>query len=393
MVGLRAFAENLTKTLASFFREIFSSLLQSHPHMPKPIFISHAEVDKEFVDHFLDTLLMRGLNLSTNDIFCTSLPGAGIKTGRNFFEYIKEEVKGCKVIILVLTPQYMESPFCLAEAGASWVLEDSESCHVIPVVVPPLKFSELKATLAVTQGENIESEEDLDDIRDSLEEAGVLVNDPKTAAWTVAKKKFQNGLTEALDSMSPPKKIPLEKVVELEDSNAEFLKQSEQDGQTIKTLRSQIAELEKCKDKSEVLAIKAKHTGTLEQFQKLREGLRNTLASEGQFVLNLLYYGFNNLPLRIPPAGSSDHDEFWDDFYAAKEKSLVFEEPSDGVSMEHPRLKAPSKALHQISDFLEEYDSEISDWVEENWECTVAMDDKEFWDRLTKGNSMLPRRR
>lgn len=361
--------------------------------MPKPIFISHAEADRKFVDHFFDTLLGRGLNLSTNDVFCTSLPGAGIKTGQNFFEYIKKEVKGCKVIILILTPQYMESPFCLAEAGASWVLEDSESCRVLPVVVPPLKFSDLEATLAITQAESIEREEDLDDIRDALEEAGVLKNDPKSASWTVAKKKFDSGLAAVLDGMVLPTKIDPKKYNELEAANLEFLKQSEEDKVRIEQLKAHVEELGNCENWSDALAVKSEYSNALEVFQELIEELKKSLVDYRGFELELLYYGFTKSQIPTPQMGSSDSDSFWDDFHSAHENKLVSDDPSEGVNIEHPRLKKPLSVISKISDFVENNKDDIREFVEENWECTVDVSDRVFWNQITGGNTIMPRPR
>lgn len=361
--------------------------------MPKSIFISHAAADKDLVEHFFDTLLNRGLNLSTKDVFCTSLAGAGIKTGQSFFNYIRDEVKGCKVIILILTPQYLESPFCLAESGAAWVLEDTVSCRIIPIVVPPLKFSDLKATLSVMHAENIEKEEDLDDVRDALAEAGVLQNDPKIASWTVAKQKFSSGLPAALESMVPPIKIDPRKFSELEEANQEFLNQSEEDQSKIEKLEAQIEELEKCKDAVEVSVVKAKNNGVLEQFEELIGKLKSNLADHRQFTIDLLYYGFNDLEIRVPPAGYSNTEEFWESYRSASESSFVFEHPSEGVNLNHPKLKASVRTLNAISDLIRNHGSEIEEIIEDRWECPLSMHDKDFWHHITGGDSILPRPR
>ncbi|MEP2777270.1 MAG: toll/interleukin-1 receptor domain-containing protein [Luteolibacter sp.] len=361
--------------------------------MTKPVFISHAEADKPLVDHFVTTLLVPGLNLTTLDYFCTSLPGAGNRTGKSFHEYIKNEIKGCRVIVLILTSQYLESPFCLAEAGAAWVLENDDSCQVIPVVVPPLKFSELKATLAIMQAEKIDEDEDLDDVRDALSEAGVLKNDPKTAQWSAAKLKFQKGLPAVLEEMVPPTKIDPKKHAALEETNELLVEQITEAEEKIKELKVQIEELEKCGNSSEVLAVKVKHSGALEQFALLTQKLKSALSDHDQFVDDVLYYGFNNQSIRVPQNGTGDSDEFWESFRSASERNLVYEDPSEGVNLDHPKLRNAVKTLQEISDFVSNYGSEIESFVENEWECTLDMADKEFWDNITGGRSILPRPR
>lgn len=58
--------------------------------MSKSIFISHAVADKALVDRFVE-LLQIGSNVNGEDIFCSSLEGMGIPTGKNFIEFIKSQ--------------------------------------------------------------------------------------------------------------------------------------------------------------------------------------------------------------------------------------------------------------------------------------------------------------
>ena len=124
--------------------------------MAKKIFISHAAKDKKLADLLVD-FLETGTPLTSNDIFCSSLEGLGIPTGKNFIEYIKEEIQTPETVILLLSPNYFASQFCLCELGASWAL----SHNVLPLLVPPLTYDDIEGVLS---GIQINKINDLDGI-------------------------------------------------------------------------------------------------------------------------------------------------------------------------------------------------------------------------------------
>lgn len=156
------------------------------------MFISHAANDKALVDAFFD-LLQTGLDLSSKEVFCTSLEGMGIPSGQDFAEYIKGKIKNPKVVVIVLSQQYYESLFCLCELGASWAL----STAIIPILVPPMDHQDLKAVLQRVQVRKINSESDLAEVRDEL--VKMLGLPPPTARWDAKCKQFLKKLPALLE--------------------------------------------------------------------------------------------------------------------------------------------------------------------------------------------------
>ena len=104
------------------------------------LFISHSSADKEFVDILL-RLVYKGCGLLESDVFCTSLSGT-LLPGEPFINDIKKNVKNSKCAIFLMTENYLDSYFCVAELGASWVLNK----HIIPIVVPPITLHEYDRT-------------------------------------------------------------------------------------------------------------------------------------------------------------------------------------------------------------------------------------------------------
>ena len=97
------------------------------------LFISHSTKDTDIVHSFIEHILMLGLGVKREDIFCTSLDGCGIKSGADFKKAIKDELTNAKAVIQIITRNYKLSEVCLNEMGAAWILNS----YVIPLVMPP----------------------------------------------------------------------------------------------------------------------------------------------------------------------------------------------------------------------------------------------------------------
>lgn len=104
------------------------------------IFISHAGKDEELVKMFCD-LLIQDLHINENEIFCTSLDNA-IGVGENFDIRIKEVLCDSEVVLLLITPNYMKSSYCIMEMGIAWANKDT----IVPIITPPLNYNILNKT-------------------------------------------------------------------------------------------------------------------------------------------------------------------------------------------------------------------------------------------------------
>jgi len=99
----------------------------------KEIFISHATKDKLLADALVD-LLETAMEIPSSSIFCSSLDGLGVPSGKDFIQFIKEQIQQPKVVITLLTENYFASEFCLCELGATWAM----SHNILPLLVPPI---------------------------------------------------------------------------------------------------------------------------------------------------------------------------------------------------------------------------------------------------------------
>lgn len=134
-------------------------------------FISHATADAKLVSELVD-FMESALKIDRSKIYCTSGTGTRkMRTGNNFIENIKENVKGTKVVIFIFTPNYFKSNFCLAELGAAWAL----SSEVYPIIIPPTPRKLLKSTplSESTQALTLNTYNDLITMADEFKEMDV----------------------------------------------------------------------------------------------------------------------------------------------------------------------------------------------------------------------------
>jgi hypothetical protein len=123
------------------------------------IFVSHPQEDRRLADA-VTTLLVDGCGLSTDQVFCSSRPGAGVPAGQDFKHYMREQLAQTTLLIQLITPAYLDSTFCMFELGAAWVKE----IETFPLVVRPVTTDALDAITGGVQAKSIRDRDDLDEL-------------------------------------------------------------------------------------------------------------------------------------------------------------------------------------------------------------------------------------
>ncbi len=155
--------------------------------MPK-LFLSHSSRDKELVQELVELMVM-GMKISQDDIYCTSLNGT-IKTGSKFIENIKENLTENELVIFLITEDYLKSKFCLAELGAAWGLNQ----NIYPLIVNPIKIDDLNDTpLRDVEMKVLNNKDDIAIIYDELKAEGIAKDN--TSAFNSKLEKFMEYLT------------------------------------------------------------------------------------------------------------------------------------------------------------------------------------------------------
>jgi hypothetical protein len=145
----------------------------------------------------------------------------------------------------------------------------------------------------------------------------------------------------------------------------------------IATLKEQIAELAKAKDRKAVDNIKKKYSTGSKLFNELLEDAYKFTSELPAVVREALYY-------------RSRGDDFlpdWDKWQyeprdAAEQNLLEADENIFVVNTSHPKIKKAIKALDSLSDFIQELpeDFPIAEY-ERKYEDLLDMNSRTFWER------------
>lgn len=158
----------------------------------KKIFISHATKDKEIIEELID--LLESIGINSTQIFCSSFEGYGIPIGDNFLDKIKQELSSEVLVLFVITNNFYESKVCLCEMGAAWALSKGH----IPIVVPPLSYSDIQGVIPLTQGLLINDVSKLNSLKEKLEQDFSL-QQINLNSWERKRAKFIRNINKLID--------------------------------------------------------------------------------------------------------------------------------------------------------------------------------------------------
>ncbi len=100
----------------------------------KKLFISHSSIDKKIVETFVDTVLLLGIGIKREDIFCTSIEDMAIKNGDDIRQHIQEKIRTADFSFLLISDNYKQSEICLNEMGAVWAYDANVRLYLLPDV-------------------------------------------------------------------------------------------------------------------------------------------------------------------------------------------------------------------------------------------------------------------
>ena len=99
----------------------------------------------------------------------------------------------------------------MAELGASWI----QSNQTIPLIVPPLKFSDMKAVLTGEHGRVINESSSWSEIADEIR--GLFSLNFKSSRWERKRDKFIEEIKTLLEAQKEQPIVPLSKFKETEE--------------------------------------------------------------------------------------------------------------------------------------------------------------------------------
>ena len=327
----------------------------------KPIFISHAAKDKGIADGLAD--LLHQLKLNEDHIFCSSLEGMAIDEGKNFIEFIRSQIDKPKLVILLLSPHYFESTFCIAELGACWGL--GHECF--PLLIEPCDFTDMKAVLIGTQAGKVNDKHSLNNLKDWLMRTfGLSVS---TARWENKRDDFLRKLPKLVEESGKPERVSLKQYQELvanyEEAKSELAK-----------AEKRIERLEKAKDKADVERISLEDSGEEEQFEAFTEAAKDALDELPPVVVRMLSHEYGNTGFD-PPAYETNT---WEALRQAKVEGYVVDEDEALVPNEDdPKVGRAKSALDELKYWLTSASAGFVTAYRRKYEHQPDVSNQRFW--------------
>ena len=337
------------------------------------LFISHAQADKPLLDKFVD-LLQTGLDISQKDIFCTSLEGLGIPRGQNFVSFIREKMADANFVIMMITPRYYESAFCLCELGATWIT----GLDTFPILVPPLGYESLKAVLIGVQSGAINDKDALNELRDRLTTAGLAT--AKTGRWESKRDEFITAFPRIQKKLSGHTSVPVAEHETLKETYAAAQASIEEKDAKIDDLEALVNKLKDCKDKTEVADVMREFSSDEEEFDRLRAEFRQLAREAPRAALEALYY-YARGEEWTPRTGFGNED-VWESIDEAKERGFVAVSSSDRVTPDerHPKVQKLVGKLEELNQFMtERVGDDFPEHFAETHDYPFDMTNRDFW--------------
>ena len=106
-------------------------ILESEPNDSDPIiFISHRSSDQKYGDALRNFII--GLGVKNDQLIYSSHPLHKIPLDQNIFEYLRNNIHSNVFMIILWSDEYLDSPACLNEMGAAWVVQSDYTNIYVP---------------------------------------------------------------------------------------------------------------------------------------------------------------------------------------------------------------------------------------------------------------------
>lgn len=342
--------------------------------MSRDIFISHAVKDKPLADALVD-LLQLGANVNSDNVFCSSLEGLGIPSGANFVSHIKQEIQRPKVVIALISPNYLASQFCLCELGATWAM----SHQMIPLLVPPLSYADVQGVMTGVQLTKVDYKDGLNQFRDQLQVALGIQGAP-TARWEKKRDQFLNDLTAILADLPKPQVVSAAEHDKVKQDYDDAKVEIDDLENRLDAQKSLIDQLSAAKDKTEVVRIKAAHSSEGETLLKLEEAMARALKEVPRAVS---FVSFKEIASGQGVVLDDNRaKDFAEEIKAAADERLVDIDDRGGCTLNrrHPKIRPIEEAYEALSKFLAGDIDDLVEGFEAQHQAPLELNNRKYWE-------------
>lgn len=345
------------------------------------IFISHAVADKSLANSLYD-LLQTGCNLGNEDLVLTSVDGVGIPGGEDFVEWIKKNLENASLIILLVTPNYFASKFCMAEVGAAWALNIKVFPLMKPKLHPEMGFVMLGKQTYEMSGVG------LDQLRDEIAKFFPKAGN-NTGRWNIKKEVFLNNMPTILENLPEPNLVERSTFQSEQEKVAASLELIRELNIQNASLQKQIADLETLKDKDAVQEIKFKSLPSSQQYNSLLQNVKEELSGFSAIEARCLYALFTE-DWWYPG------DNIWRDrgneIATALKSSWIRQHNDENGYMTdgtHPRYQPAIVAIKKLDGYIEEMERDLKRMIEEKEKYKIDIQNLQYWSEAFEESYLL----
>lgn len=335
-------------------------------------FISHSEKDKKIASKFVDFLRL-GFEIERDNIFCSSYSGCDIKKGSDFVEYIREKLDDTKIVFALISYNFIQSAFCIAELGASW---NSEKL-VIPIMLDSeIKYTELTALFEHISATKITDKDGLMNIAEVIKNEQQDINIPNLNNKI---DDLMAGVVLLKDEAQEPTVINYSEYKKKEDENKSL-------NAIIKNLRNKIIEKDKeieqikaLKDKESIRQFeREKNNDSIKDFLSECEQIKKILSKQSKLIQLVIYRDIKHEKVHYEEIKNNCYDTQLKD---AIDRKLI-EEVNSGYSLNKNNKKVETiiKALDEFINYINSAPEDIYKYIEDEYELEMDIQNKEFWE-------------
>ncbi len=341
------------------------------------LFLSHASADSEYVEEFMDLILIQACGLTESQIRNTSLRNTGVPTGDDLFADLKATAEKSPLTVAIISPTYLTRPTCLAEMGAGWVRGT-----LFPFLTPNMTRDPLVGPLKTMLIEAPSDEKaSLLELHDTIVQR--FDTKVKALVWTRAIDKWMAMERRADLLAPPPKDITVENVEALELKLTNSTERISELTLEIDTLKAQNKALSGLKDAKEVEEVTLP-TDQIALFEHLCSDARKAVSEiDGGYAKNeLLRQEVAGKGITLP-SDRNDRDEY----YVAQDKGLITIDDEDGtVSLNYNAygIDAAIERLETLDRFLDtnNVSDEFRTWFQGKYKATLSLTAEKTWSAI-----------
>lgn len=132
----------IRKNIDRYFPDEKSNAREDITVLKSKIFISHSSNDLKYVEPLVE--LLADIGMTNDNLFCSSVPDYSIPLNQDIYDYLATLFREYKLyVIFALSDNYYQSPACMNEMGAAWVLKNEYTS----ILLPSFEYKEIKGAV------------------------------------------------------------------------------------------------------------------------------------------------------------------------------------------------------------------------------------------------------